>query len=452
VQPAEVAGEFRSIRGSSVEAFAQRALVALWVGIIPALAAGLALRYLVPRAAPGGFPAIVALAGHRFGPYLAIGLFLFFSFLARHWRYWLPGGRFASALPAHLPTRGARGHRLAAWAADAAFYEQFRSPAVPQAIRSGLSAVDGAELARHLAGMREALERGDLERTLEERRAVERLARPVLAARRRRERLGLAAAVAATGVALLLLRARVVEPYQVTSTSMLPTLEQEDLIAGSKLAYAAHPPARGDVIVFPTAAVALGARARNLPGVLVKRVIGLPGDRIATRGSAPIINGWPVPSCDAGDYTYLLPDASGASVQALHGRLYVEFLGTQAYLTVYSPLAPSFDEYLVKPQEVFVLGDNRGTSLDSRAYDEGHGGGVPYAAVQAKAQRFLVGTRRSGDADFARIFAPIDRLEARLRLDGFDTDAVQARIARCLKDRPSNTTPPPGGPSVAHAP
>jgi signal peptidase I len=248
-----------------------------------------------------------------------------------------------------------------------------------------------------------------------------------------------------------LLRARVVEPYQVLSTSMLPTLEQDDHVAGNKLAYAlpGRQPARGDVIVFPAAAVALGSAAPGVPEILVKRVVGLPGDRIAMRGPTPIINGWRVPSCDAGEYMYLLTDASGSSFQSVHGRLQVEFLDDRAYLVVYSATARSSEEYLVQPGEVFVLGDNRGNSLDSRAYNEGRGGGVPSGSIQARVQWFLVGSHRSGDADFGRLFAPLDRLQARFRLEGFATDSLESRIESCLSNRPADTRPPPPGAPAA---
>jgi signal peptidase I len=302
--------------------------------------------------------------------------------------------------------------------------------------------------------MRGGLEEGDRVRTVDARRAIEALAAPGLARMRRREGLGLLASVVSSVAAMFLLRACVVEQYQVLSTSMLPTFEQDDRIVGNKLAYsAAHPPGRGDVVVFPAGSVALGARLEGVPELLVKRVIGLPGDRVAMRGPAPIINGWRVPTCDAGEYAYLVTGAAGSSFQTVRGRLMVEFLDERAYLTVYSAAARSSEEYLVKPGEVFVLGDNRGNSLDSRAYNDGRGGGVPSGAIQARVQRFLVGTHRSGEADLGRLLHPIDQLQVRLRLEGSDTGGLRARIQSCLANRPSSTTPPPSeGPSATREP
>ena len=94
--------------------------------------------------------------------------------------------------------------------------------------------------------------------------------------------------------------------------------------------------------------------------------------------------------------------------------------------------------YVVKPGEVFVLGDNRGNSLDSRAWR----GGVPFDGIEGKAQWFLVGSHRSGDADLGRLFRPLDTLARKLRVEGLDAQAVEDGVARCLATRPEGTHPP----------
>src|SRR5262249_49399023 len=130
-----------------------------------------------------------------------------------------------------------------------------------------------------------------------------RAAAPAPKAPAAREAAKLAGLVAAAVVAALGLRS-CVRPYRVLSASMLPTMEPDDLV-GARItrpwAGAPRPPRRGDVVVFRGADVASTWGLRALPEILVKRVIGLPGDHISMLGGAPVINGWQVPTCDAGD-------------------------------------------------------------------------------------------------------------------------------------------------------
>jgi len=237
---------------------------------------------------------------------------------------------------------------------------------------------------------------------------------------------GLVAVAAVAAVAVRTFGAR---PYRVEGASMLPTLEPGDLVAG-RIAASSAAPRRGDVVVLAPRKLGLRIAGEGL----VKRVIGLPGDRIGMRGSAPIINGWTVPSCDAGEYLYVLGDGGEA---AIHGRLRVEFLDDRAYLVVAGPASP-FAETIVPAGDVFVLGDDRSMSVDSRAF-----GGAPPEAMVAQVDRFLVGTHRDGHADFDRFLHPLDSLAAHVRLEGLDELALASGVARCLAQRPGDTHPPP---------
>jgi signal peptidase I len=333
--------------------------------VLPAVGAGLVLRYLVPQVG-SGLPGVVAVLGHRYPLLFGVALFLLFSALVH---YWAP-------------------------------------PASPAAVTRML-ATGAAPPTRS----------------------------------RRGEVLGLVASVLAATAAALAIRAWA-RPYRVLSASMLPTFEPDDLIAGRLrgASAASRVPLRGDVVVFRSAAVAPRTGANGWPEMLVKRVVGLPGDRIEMRGEAPVINGWPVPWCDAGEYLHVISDTSG---RALHGRLRVEFLDGRAYLTVHAVGPPFSGPYLVKPGEVFVLGDNRGNSMDSRAYHAGQGGGVSLDAIVARADRFLIGWQRTGDIDWGRVLRPIDSLRAGVRLDGAPAQPLDEGVARCLRDRPLETRPPP---------
>lgn len=263
------------------------------------------------------------------------------------------------------------------------------------------------------------------------------------AAESRGTALGFALAVGAAAGLGLALRATCFESYTVLSASMLPSLEPGDRVIGSKLARllvgapSTRSPRRGDVVVFRSDAVALSTHVA-LPEVLVKRVIGLAGDQVAMQAGSPVINGWQVPSCDAGMYFYILPGAEGGALQA---RLRVEFLENRAYLIVRSPEGESKDPYEVKPGEMFVLGDNRNSSLDSRAYNNGRSGGVPVLAIQARVVGLLQGTHRDGSADFRRLFAGgVDSLQ--VHEEGVDIGALRAGVERCLKARPRDAYPP----------
>jgi signal peptidase I len=430
-----------SLAGRPSHRAVQRTLKALWLGVIPALLAGLVLRYLVPRIGSGAAGVVILLA-HRAGIYLGLALFFLFAGMARHWRYWLPGGRYATALPAHLVSGERDGDRLREWERHVVLHERLRSRAVRERVRGSVAPDMLALLDASLGDLRAAIEGGDAVRAGDAHRAVESIAGPAVAVATRRESAIWVAVVVAAAAIPLSLRAWVVQPYQVVSTSMVPTLEPEDSVAGNKLAYPGkRAPARGEAIVFRSSSVALERRDRVVPDVLVKRVIGLPGDRIFMRGAAPVINGWPVPGCDAGVFVYVQPD----DTQVLVSHLMVEFLGDRAYLALYpARQARSDGEYTVQPGEVFVLGDNRGNSLDSRSYGGGRGGGVPLAGIEARAQWFLAGTDRSGEADWKRILRPLDVLRPHLRFDGSDLD-IDGKIAQCLKNRPGLTSPPPPG-------
>ncbi len=251
------------------------------------------------------------------------------------------------------------------------------------------------------------------------------------------EVLVLAAMVGCAILVAVALRAYVARPYRVLSASMVPGLAPGDVVAGRVRPYVSAPPQRGDVVVFRGAAV---TAASNLPEMLVKRVIGLPGDHISVRGGGfPVINGWPVPSCDVGDYLYVQADPGE---EGTHGRLRVEFLDDRAYLALYSMGSPGAEDYVVKPGEVFVLGDNRGNSSDSRSYNKGFGGGVPIAAIDARARWFLVGTRHDGNLDLGRLFQSIERPRVPALFQGMQSEPLGDALARCLRDRPTDTHPP----------
>jgi len=128
------------------------------------------------------------------------------------------------------------------------------------------------------------------------------------------------------------LRTFVVQAFYVPSGSMLPTLQIGDRIVVIKLGYTVH---RGDIVVFKRPPKDLGTTDKDL----VKRVIGLPGETISSRGSTVLINGRPLREP-------WLPRLSGVCAES----------------------AENIPRTKIAPGQYFVMGDCRGDSADSRVW------------------------------------------------------------------------------------
>lgn len=236
--------------------------------------------------------------------------------------------------------------------------------------------------------------------------------------------------------AAFLVRARMVELHRVTSASMLPTILPSDRIVTEKFAYrsaisgtdaTARPPARGEVIVFP-ASTAMPQHSH-----LVKRVLGIPGDTIEVHRGSVLINDWKVPSCNAGSFVDAVQD------RLIVGRISVEFLGDESYLTIKVPEDGLESKYNVLPGEVFVMGDNRGFSEDSRIWMHGRDGGVQIENIEGRVTRVLFGRDGTGRLNASRFW---QTLGTSMPTSHIDTKALTAGIEGCLKIRPKITLPP----------
>ncbi|MGH3649854.1 MAG: signal peptidase I [Acidimicrobiia bacterium] len=150
-------------------------------------------------------------------------------------------------------------------------------------------------------------------------------------------------------VIAVVIKTFLVQPFWIPSESMLPTIEVNDRVMVNKLAYQWGEPRRGDVVVFrdprkeeidesiPEAVIrsvleAVGIRTRGDED-LIKRVVGLPGETIEIRDNHVVVDGTPL------EEPYL-PE-------------------------VFMPDEPPVT---VGPDEVFVMGDNRDASFDSRRF------------------------------------------------------------------------------------
>jgi signal peptidase I len=152
--------------------------------------------------------------------------------------------------------------------------------------------------------------------------------------------------LAALGLAFVL-RTWVIQTYSIPSVSMVPTLMVGDRILVDKLSYHLHPVHRGDVVVFATPPKEVAIL--NVKD-LVKRVIGLPGETISSGPHAEVfINGKLI------DQPWLTKNARNMP-------------------------GPPIVKQKIPPGEMFVMGDNRGSSDDSRYF-----GTVPESLIVGRA-------------------------------------------------------------------
>jgi len=179
---------------------------------------------------------------------------------------------------------------------------------------------------------------------------------------------------------VLLLRSFLVEPFRIPSGSMMPTLLVGDFILVNKFSYGVRlpvvnskiielsEPQRGDIVVF---------RFPKDPTVdYIKRVIGLPGDRIAYFDKKLYVNGQPVKQVSLGRYQGV---GQGMNMTGAE-RFEEDLTGVKHSILVSHGVSSVEDVFVVPPGQYFVMGDNRDNSNDSRYW-----GTVPEANLVGKA-------------------------------------------------------------------
>ncbi|MFG6415888.1 signal peptidase I [Roseateles sp. DC23W] len=206
-----------------------------------------------------------------------------------------------------------------------------------------------------------------------------------------------------------LFRTAVADWNPIPSASMRPTLLEGDVVLVNRLAYDLKlpltdvvlrqlaEPRRGDVVTFSS----------PLDGTrLIKRVVGLPGDRVALQAGVLVLNGQPLtpaPRHSAGETI-----APGWVVEAMRGT---ETLDGRPHAVQALPALQArrdVEEITVPAGHYFMLGDNRDLSVDSRYI-----GTVPREKLIGRAHRLLVSADWLGEDGwrlaprFARWMSPL---------------------------------------------
>ena len=177
-------------------------------------------------------------------------------------------------------------------------------------------------------------------------------------------------------LAVLLIRSFFIEPYKIPSGSMIPTLMIGDFILVDKNIYGYklpltditlidnEDPQRGDVVVFKY--------PENKKINYIKRIVGLPGDRIIYRNKRLFVNDI--------EYSHTQIDHNFDPIEIADGQVYIENNLYKDYLILNQSSPPLNFQYQVPDEAYFVLGDNRDNSNDSRYW-----GPVPRKNLVGKA-------------------------------------------------------------------
>ncbi len=189
----------------------------------------------------------------------------------------------------------------------------------------------------------------------------------------------------------LVLRAFLVEAYRIPSGSMIPTLLVGDWLFVNKAIYGAHvpfsraslpayrEPKRGDVVVFVSPYQGdEAAQGRDPTPTLVKRLVGTPGDTLYMRNAVLYVNG--IAQRQGFGASAAADPAMANEVNPLFD--WQKKVGLKSSRFGAAPAQPTHDNWgplVVPPQRLFMMGDSRYNSKDSRYW-----GFVPRENVRGK--------------------------------------------------------------------
>jgi len=179
---------------------------------------------------------------------------------------------------------------------------------------------------------------------------------------------------------VLVLRSFLVEPFQIPTGSMIPTLEVGDFILVNKFAYGIRLPVIGTKIINvddPQRGEVMVFIPPHENKYYIKRVIGLPGDTVRYEDKTLFINGEMVSK------EYVDEISVDTSIGSLPGTLYSETIGGIEHPTQHIDAAGrrrSRTTWVIPRGFYFMMGDNRDNSSDSREW-----GAVPEEDIVGKA-------------------------------------------------------------------
>jgi signal peptidase I len=189
----------------------------------------------------------------------------------------------------------------------------------------------------------------------------------------------------------LILRAFLVEAYRIPSGSMIPTLLVGDWLFVNKAIYGAHvpftrsslpayrEPRRGDVVVFVSPYQADEAALGDDPTpTLVKRLVGTPGDTLHMRNGVLYVNGI-AQRQGFGTNTAVNPEMANAADPLFDWQKKVELKSSRFGPGPAQPTHDNWGPLVVPPHRLFMMGDSRYNSKDSRYW-----GFVPRENVRGK--------------------------------------------------------------------
>ena len=218
-------------------------------------------------------------------------------------------------------------------------------------------------------------------------------------------------------VIALLIRAMIVEPFRIPSGSMFPTLLVGDHLFVNKFLYGAkipftdyrlpglREPERGDVVVFEVARVSNGNPNSNIVPAdrrpdasredFVKRIVGMPGDRIEVRDNELYVNHERVEKVRL-EGAFI--DDEGAALDP-----YSEILGDCVHGALDDPhkLGLMRTPFVVEPDRYFMMGDNRDNSNDSRQWGT-------VRLDEFKGPAFIIYWSWASDGNFFQLLNPVN--------------------------------------------